>query len=128
MPSRPSTSDSSYQREAADGGYFAALAPAKHMLLTTFKPKLRPILQEIPMLTWGFTAVAGRRSGYLLQGQRDRGADELEGLPLGAGRFGEHRDGDIGAGVPDLVAGQRGQVLQQAAEAVVGAPGGVMLI
>ena len=53
----------------------------------------------------------GRVVFWLLQGQRDRDAEELEGLPLGAGRFGEHRDGDLGAGVPDLVAGQGGQVL-----------------
>jgi hypothetical protein len=52
---------------------------------------------------------------WLLQGQRDRSADELEGLPLGAGRLGEHLDGDLGAGVPELVAGQGGQVLDQAA-------------
>jgi hypothetical protein len=45
---------------------------------------------------------------WLRQGQRDRGAEELEGLPLGAGRVGEHRDGDLGAGVADLVAGQGG--------------------
>ena len=64
---------------------------------------------------------------WLLQGERDRGADELEGLPLGAGRLGEHRDGDLGAGEPDLVAGQGGQVLQQAAEAAVRLPGRVVL-
>jgi len=34
----------------------------------------------------------------------------------GCWSLGEHRDGDLGAGVPDLVAGQRGQVLQQAVE------------
>ena len=71
--------------------------------------------------------MAGWCSGYLFQGQRDRGAEELEGLPLGAGRLGEHRDGDLGSGVPDLVAGQGGQVLEQAAEAVVGLPGRVVL-
>lgn len=43
MPSRPSTPDSSYQREAADGGYFTALAPAKYMLLTTFKREGTPV-------------------------------------------------------------------------------------
>jgi hypothetical protein len=64
---------------------------------------------------------------YLRQGQRDGCADELEGLPLGAGRLGEHRDGDLGAGVPDLVAGQGGQVLQQTVEAAVGLPGRVVL-
>ena len=45
------------------------------------------------------------------QGERDRGAEEDEGLALGAGRFGEHRDGDLGAAEPDLVAGQGGQVV-----------------
>src|SRR5580704_14460991 len=69
----------------------------------------------------------GRVAFWLLQGQRDRGAEELEGLPLGRGRLGEHRDGDLGAGVPDLVAGQGGQVLEQAAEAAVGLPGRVVL-
>ena len=39
---------------------------------------------------------AGRVAFWLLQGERDRGADELEGLPLGAGRLGEHRDGGRG--------------------------------
>src|SRR6202050_5249386 len=88
-----------------------------------FKPKLRPIRRVISGLAWCFAGSAGWRSGYLLQGERDRGADELEGLPLGGGRFGEHRDGDLGAGVPDLVAGQGGEVLEQAAEAVAGVPG-----
>jgi hypothetical protein len=65
---------------------------------------------------------------WLLQGQRDRGAEEVEGLPLGAGRLGEHRHGELGAGEPDLVAGQGGQMVQQAAEAAVGLPGRVMLV
>jgi hypothetical protein len=43
---------------------------------------------------------------WLLQGQRDRGAEEAEGLALGAGRLGEHRHGELGAGEPDLIAGQ----------------------
>ena len=63
---------------------------------------------------------AGRVVFWLLQDERDGGADELEGLPLGAGRLGEDRDGDLGAGEPDLVAGQGGQVLQQGAEAAAG--------
>ena len=90
------------------------------------RPKLRPIRQVIPGLAWCFAGWAGV-AFWLLQGERDRGADEFEGVPLGAGRLGEHRDGDIGAGVPDLVAGQGGQVLEQAAEAAVGLPGRVVL-
>jgi hypothetical protein len=68
----------------------------------------------------------GRVAFWLLQGERDGGADEGEGLALGAVRLGEHRDGDLGAGVPDLVAGQGGQVVQQAAEAAIGLPGRVV--
>ena len=64
---------------------------------------------------------------WLLQRQRDRDADQAEGFPLGAGRLGQHRHGGAGAGEPDLVAGQGGQVLDQAAEAVVGLSGRVVL-
>lgn len=38
MADRTSATSSGYQPEAADGGDFAALAPARYMLLTTFKP------------------------------------------------------------------------------------------
>ena len=64
---------------------------------------------------------------WLPYGERDRDADELEGFPLGAGWLGQHRHGSAGAGEPDLVAGQGGQVLDQAAEAVVGAAGRFVL-
>ena len=93
----------------------------------TVKPKLRPIRQASSGLSWSFTG-CGRVAFWLLQGERDRGAEKLEGVPLDAGRLGEHRDGDLGAGVPDLVAGQGGQVVQQAAEAAVGLPGRVVLV
>ena len=36
MPDRTSAADGGDQREAADGGYFAPLVPAKHLRLTTF--------------------------------------------------------------------------------------------
>ena len=38
MADRTSATGSGYQREAAGGGDFAALAPARYMLLTSFKP------------------------------------------------------------------------------------------
>ncbi len=66
-------------------------------------------------LTWGF-ACAGGWLSWLLQRERDGGADEVEGLALFAGGLGEHRDGGGDAGEPDLVAGQGGQVAEQAAE------------
>lgn len=43
MSDRTSATGDSYQREAADDGDFAALAPAKYMLLTTFKPDGIPL-------------------------------------------------------------------------------------
>jgi len=102
------------------------MAKARLWTTLTAKPKLRPIRWAVSGLSWAFTAMAGW-SSWLLQGERDRGIDELECLSLGAGRLGEHRDGGGGAGEADLVAGQGGQVLEQAAEAVVGLPGRVVL-
>jgi hypothetical protein len=64
---------------------------------------------------WGWVA-----SGYVKEWDGD--ADEVEGLALGAGRFGEHQDGYLGAGEPDLVAGQGCQVIQQGARAAAGRP------
>ena len=67
-------------------------------------------------------------SFWLLQNERDGDADQVEGFALGAGGLGEHGHGGPGAGKPDLVAGQGGQVLDQAAEAAVGAAGRVVLV
>jgi hypothetical protein len=78
----------------------------------------------------GFDLVFCRAGGvafWLLQCERDRDADQVEGLTVGAGGLGEHRDAGAGAGEPDLVAGQGGQVLEQALEAAVGAAGRVVL-
>jgi hypothetical protein len=96
-------------------------------LLTCVNPKLRLVRQVVPLLAWDFAVPAGAVF-WLLQGERDRDADQVEGLPLGAGRLGEHRDGGLSAGEADLVAGQGGQVLDQAAEAVVGLAGLVVLV
>src|SRR6266498_4094551 len=60
------------------------------------------------VLTCGFGAGRGWLS-WLRQRERDRDADEVEGLPLFAGGLGEHRDVGGGAGEPDLVAGQGGR-------------------
>ena len=65
---------------------------------------------------------------WLRQGERDRNADQVEGLTLFAGGLGEHRDLGGGAGEPDLVAGQGGQVLEQATDAAVGLPGRAVLV
>jgi len=71
-------------------------------------------------LTCGLTVGLGCVS-WQRQRERDRGTDQVEGLPLGAGGLGEHLDLGAGAAEADLVAGQRGQVAEQAAEAALGA-------
>ena len=73
-------------------------------------PKLRLVRQGIMALTWGLAPAAGY-AFWLLQGERDRDADEVEGFALGAGRLGEHGHGGASSGEADLVAGQGGQVL-----------------
>ena len=65
---------------------------------------------------------------WLLQGEWDGSADQVEGLPLGTGWLGQHGHGGAGTGEADLVAGESGQVAEQAVEAVVGAAGLVMLL
>src|SRR6476659_11485812 len=68
-------------------------------------------LAELGFCWFGGSAVlATRRSGGL-------GADEVEGAALVGGGFGEHGDVGVGVVVADLVAGQGGQVIEQAAEA-----------
>ena len=54
---------------------------------------------------------------WLRDGEGDGGVEEFEGAALVGGGFGE--DGDVGVGVVvvDLVAGEGGEVVEQAAEA-----------
>ena len=58
-------------------------------------PELRLLWQAIPSLTWTFMRLGGRMF-WLLQGERDRGADDVEGFPLLTGRLGEHGHGGLG--------------------------------
>jgi len=51
-------------------------------------------------LTWCFTWLAGGVF-CLREGERDGGADQVEGVPLLAGGFGEHGDSEAGAGEAD---------------------------
>ena len=56
----------------------------------------------------------------LREGERDWGVDQVEGSSLGGGWFGEGgHDGAVGA-VAEVVAGEGGQVVEQAAEAADG--------
>ena len=50
-------------------------------------------------------------------GERDAGVDEFEGAALLGGGVGELVDFDVGVVVADSVAGEGGQVVEQAAEA-----------
>ncbi len=54
---------------------------------------------------------------WLRGGEWDGGVDEVEGAALIWRGFGEHGDVGAGAGVADLVAGQGGEVVEQAREA-----------
>jgi hypothetical protein len=55
--------------------------------------------------------------------ERDGGVEQLEGAALVAGGFGEHGDFGVGACVADLVAGEGGEVVEDASEAAVGVAG-----
>src|SRR6478736_569454 len=89
-------------------------------------PKLRCGGWVDSWLNWGFVGLVGRRF-WLRGGQGDWGADEVEGAALVGGGFGEHGDVGVGVVVADLVAGQGGQVIEQAAEAAQwGAVGGLV--
>jgi PPOX class probable F420-dependent enzyme len=90
MPSRPAVTDSACQQEAADGGYFAALAPARYMLLTTFKRNGTPVSAPVPGVTDGRRAYfrAWSQSGTV---KRLRHTDAVQVTPctvLGLCSFG----------------------------------------
>ena len=50
-------------------------------------------------------------------GERDRGVQQVEGAALVGGGVGQHGHVGAGAVVADLVSGEGGQVVEQAAEA-----------
>src|SRR5580693_1610152 len=47
MSDRPSTTDRSYREEAVGGSYFASLAQASYLLLTTFRRKGAPVSTRV---------------------------------------------------------------------------------
>ncbi len=104
-------------------GPLAVTTMARH---TRPSPKSRVVWQPSATLACGLVAVGGWLS-WLLQRERDGGAEKAEGLALCAGGLGVHRDDGAGAGEADLVAGQGGQVGEQPAEAAVGAAVRVVL-
>ena len=64
MSSGPLT-DSRAQQDAMGDGYFATLAPAKYMLLTTFKRDGRPVATPLRVVAYGDRAYfrTGHRTG-----------------------------------------------------------------
>jgi uncharacterized protein len=62
MPDRPSATDRSDRQEAADGGYFAPLAPARYMRLTTFGRNGIPVSATVHGLVVGDRAYFRARS------------------------------------------------------------------
>ncbi len=80
MSDRPSATASSYQEEDAADGYFAPLALAKYMLLTTFKP------DGIPVSAAVHGVVDGDRAYFRAWSQSDtvknlRHTDEVQVAP-----------------------------------------------
>ena len=82
-------------------------------ILGCVSPKLRAYDAVNPLLSrgfalWGFVVC-------LLEGEWDGGVEELEGAALGVGGDGEGGHDGAGVGVAQVVAGQGGQVGEQAA-------------
>lgn len=83
MSDRPSATESSYQEDAAYGGYFAPLASAKYMLLTTFKPDGIPVSAAVHGVVDGDRAYfrAWSQSGTV---KNLRHTDEVQVAPCAA--------------------------------------------
>jgi PPOX class probable F420-dependent enzyme len=76
MPDRSPATDRRHREETADGGYFAALTPGSHLLLTTFRPKGAPVSARVQGIAEGDRAYfrVGIRSGtarYLRRAGRE---------------------------------------------------------
>lgn len=82
MPDRTCAADSSDQQEAADGGYFAPLAPARNLQLTTFKRDGLPVTASVPGVVDGDRAYfrARTQSGTV---KRLRHTDAVQVTPCG---------------------------------------------
>ena len=68
-------------------------------------------------MTWGLAGLVGWLFWLRGGGERYRGVEQVEGAALVGGGVGEHGHVGAGAVVADLVAGEGGQVVEQAAEA-----------
>jgi hypothetical protein len=68
-------------------------------------------------MTWGLAGFGGVLFWLRGGGERYRGVEQVEGTALVGGGVGEHGHVGAGAVVADLVAGEGGQMVEQAAEA-----------
>jgi uncharacterized protein len=82
-PGRPSAADRRYREETADGSYFAPLAKARYLLLTTFKPKGTPMSAAVQGIVEDGRAYfrVRSRSGTV---KRLRHTDGVQVAPCGA--------------------------------------------
>ena len=80
---RPPVADRSYREETADGNYFAPLAKARYLLLTTFKQKGTPVSAHVPGIAHGDRAYfrVWSRSGMV---RRLQHIDGVQVAPCGA--------------------------------------------
>ena len=82
MSDRPSATDRSYRQESADGSYFAPLAQARYLLLTTFRQKGAPVSVRVQGIIDGDRAYfrTWSRSGMI---KRLRHANGVQVTPCG---------------------------------------------
>lgn len=82
MPDHTSATDGGDPREAADGGYFAPLAPARHMWLTTFNRDGMPVSASVRGMVDGDRAYFYARNGSGTV-KRLRHTDAVQVTPCG---------------------------------------------
>lgn len=78
------------RQEAADDGYFAPLAPARYMMLTTFKPNGTPVSTPVQGMTDGDRAYfrAWSRSGTVRRLRRTAAVQVTPSTVLGLFSYG----------------------------------------
>ncbi len=79
MPDRSSATDRSYRQESADGSYFAPLAEARYLLLTTSRQKGAPVSVRVQGIidgdrayfrTWSRSGTSSQSARRSLLGNR----------------------------------------------------------
>ena len=93
-PGRSPVADRSYRAETADGRYFAPLAKARYLLLTTFKPKGTPVSAVVQGIADGDRAYfrVRSRSGTARRLRHTDGVQVAPGSALGLWSYGPPLD------------------------------------